>query len=69
MIDTNEVPWGNLFRWVVSTSLLYLVLGFSLAVILPLGTIQGPLELGVVFTSAVAAAVAVWSSDVSWPGD
>lgn len=63
-------PWANLCRHLVTTSLLFLVIGFPIALLTDLDT-QRTWSVGMVAIAAVAyvfAAIVVWS-DIPWPGE
>lgn len=67
----THVPWGNLWRWVVSTLLFSVIFGMPIAILTSLD--EGPLapvfQLVIIVLGAVIAAIVVWSDDVPWPGD
>jgi Na+/melibiose symporter-like transporter len=67
----SDVPWANLWRWVVSSFFFLLVLGFPIALVTSLD--EGPsadmFQLILIVLSVVVAAIVVWSEDIPWPGD
>ena len=66
-----SVPWGNLWRWVVSTFLFVLVIGMPIAVVTSVDEgPSAPTFRGIlILCSAVVAAIVVWSEDIRWIGD
>lgn len=72
----GDVPWENLFRWVVSSFLFTFVFFFMAAVPLAVLASEGDLasthpaiQPGAIILGAIAAAIVVWSEDIPWPGD
>lgn len=66
-----DVPWANLWRWVVSSLFFFFVLGFPIVLVTSLdeGSSAGVFQLILIVLSAVIAAIVVWSEDIPWPGD
>jgi hypothetical protein len=67
----DEVPWGNLWRTVVSTCLFFGLLGMPLAIFTSLdeGETAAVFQFVVLLVAAILAAIVVWSEKVSWVGD
>ena len=67
----TDVPWGNLWRWVVSTMLFVLVIGLPIALLTNVdnGPAASLFTNAVIVIAAIVAAIVVWSEDVPWPGD
>ncbi|SFS72131.1 hypothetical protein [Halostagnicola kamekurae] len=70
----EEVPWGNLWRWGVSSLLFFFVFVFLLilatsAGALNDGTINSILQLVIIVSSIIIGAIVVWSDEIPWPGD
>lgn len=70
----HNVPWANLWRWVVSSLLFFFVFAFILilailADILQEGEVQPVVQVLVILASMILGAVVVWSDDIPWPGD
>ncbi|AHG01921.1 hypothetical protein HALLA_01090 (plasmid) [Halostagnicola larsenii XH-48] len=70
----GKVPWGNLWRWVVSSLLFFSVFVFLLilatsAGALNEGTINPILQLIIIASSIIIGAIVVWSDEIPWPGD
>lgn len=65
-----DVPWANLWRWVVSSLFFSLVLGFPIALLTSLdeGSSAAIFQLSLIVLSAVISAIVVWSEDIPWPG-
>ena len=67
----SDVPWGNLWRWIVSTLLFILVIGMPIAVFTSIdeGPLASTFQTILIILSAVIAAIVVWSDDIQWIGD
>jgi hypothetical protein len=67
----DEVPWGNLWRTVVTTYLFFLLLGMPLTAFTSLdtGVTASLFKVAVLLVAAVLAAIVVWSDTVQWVGD
>lgn len=66
----SDVPWGNLWRWIVTTALFFLLIGFTIAVFTELDRSEtaSMFQLVVFMISATLAAIVVWSDAIPWPG-
>lgn len=67
----SDVPWGNLWRWIVSSLFFFTVIGMPIAILTDLdrGFSAGIFQSVVAVLSAFIAAIVVWSDDIPWPGD
>lgn len=67
----SNIPWGNLWRWIMSTMLFILVIGMPIAVSTTIdeGALASTFQTAVIILSAVLAAIIVWSNDIPWIGD
>jgi uncharacterized membrane protein HdeD (DUF308 family) len=69
-VDCSWLRWDDLFRWIVSTYVFVILLGFPLLLIAP---DDGPaalgFQLGLLVVSAGLARIVVWSDSIRWPGD
>jgi hypothetical protein len=67
----DEVPWGNLWRTVVTTYLFFLLLGMPFAIFtsLDMGRTTTGFQSVILLVAAVLASIVVWSETVSWIGD
>lgn len=69
--DVSVIPRADLWRWVVSTLLFFLLVGVPADVFLPFddGPFEALVQFVVLAVAAILAAVVVWSDTIPWPGD
>jgi predicted permease len=67
----EEVPWGNLWRTLLSTAIFLLVIGMPIALFTSIdtGPSAGPFKAALLVISFFIASVVVWSDAVPWVGD
>lgn len=67
----EEVPWGNLFRTIVTTYLFFLLFAMPIAFLTDFESsdVYWLVVQGIVLVSFLLASIVVWSETVPWIGD
>lgn len=69
----HNVPWANLWRWVISSLMFFFVFAFIIILAIMAGILEGEVQPFVqaleMLASVILGAVVVWSDEIPWPGD